>query len=105
MNGSCTNRRKGDGRAVFSHYAGWGQQALHRFLGMFALSLLNRQARTLFLARDFFASSPSTTPQHARASPSPAFSIQSRVPFLPPMRGPSLPLPCAEGRRLERGKK
>ncbi|MDB5099453.1 MAG: hypothetical protein JWM80_3874, partial [Cyanobacteria bacterium RYN_339] len=47
-----------DTEVLLVAYRAWGEAALSRFVGMFAFALLDREANTLFLARDFFGIKP-----------------------------------------------
>jgi asparagine synthase (glutamine-hydrolysing) len=47
-----------DTEVVLAAFAEWGHQALTRFVGMFALAILDVRERRLFLARDFFGIKP-----------------------------------------------
>ncbi|MGB8260302.1 MAG: asparagine synthase (glutamine-hydrolyzing) [Terracidiphilus sp.] len=47
-----------DTEVLLSAIAQWGAGALRRFIGMFALALLDTERRTLLLARDFFGIKP-----------------------------------------------
>lgn len=53
-----TFRSHSDTEVLLAAYAHWGSQALQRLVGMFACGILDTQARTLFLARDFFGIKP-----------------------------------------------
>lgn len=47
-----------DTEVILAAYAAWGRHALTRLTGMFAFAVLDLQARTLLLARDFFGIKP-----------------------------------------------
>ncbi|MBX6423456.1 asparagine synthase (glutamine-hydrolyzing) [Thermosulfurimonas sp. F29] len=47
-----------DTEVVLRAYALWGPEALNRFVGMFALAILDTKRRAVFLARDFFGIKP-----------------------------------------------
>lgn len=47
-----------DTEVLLASYAQWGKRALLRFVGMFALAILDTKERTLLLARDFFGIKP-----------------------------------------------
>jgi len=49
---------QGDGEVILHAYAEWGTDCLHRFVGMFAFALYDRQWRRLWLARDHFGVKP-----------------------------------------------
>lgn len=51
-------RSRTDSEVVLLALAEWGEQALHRFNGMFALACWDRQERKLFLARDRYGIKP-----------------------------------------------
>jgi asparagine synthase (glutamine-hydrolysing) len=53
-----TFRSQSDTEVLLTAYTHWGRQALRRLVGMFAFCILDTQARTLFLARDFFGIKP-----------------------------------------------
>jgi asparagine synthase (glutamine-hydrolysing) len=53
-----TFRSTSDSEVVLAAYAEWGAAALKRFVGMFALAILDTFTRTMFLARDFFGIKP-----------------------------------------------
>lgn len=48
----------GDTEVLLHAYVEWGPRALNRLVGMFSFCILDRQQRTLFLARDFFGIKP-----------------------------------------------
>lgn len=47
-----------DSEVLLLAYAEWGRVALTRLIGMFAFAVLDTEARTVFLARDFFGIKP-----------------------------------------------
>ncbi|WP_431237367.1 asparagine synthase (glutamine-hydrolyzing) [Mycolicibacterium aichiense] len=47
-----TFRSHSDTEVILASYAQWGVKALHRFNGMFAIAIWDREDRQLFLARD-----------------------------------------------------
>jgi asparagine synthase (glutamine-hydrolysing) len=47
-----------DTEVILAAYATWGAQCLHRFNGMFAFAIYDREAGELFLARDRFGIKP-----------------------------------------------
>ncbi len=47
-----------DTEVVLAAYRRWGASCLHRFVGMFAFAIYDRDKRTLFLARDPFGIKP-----------------------------------------------
>ncbi len=47
-----------DTEVVLYAYTAWGAQALQKFIGMFALAILDTQKRKVFLARDCFGIKP-----------------------------------------------
>ena len=49
---------RSDTEVILAAYAEWGEQCLARFNGMWGLAILDRQRRTLFLARDRFGIKP-----------------------------------------------
>ena len=49
---------RSDTEVILAAYAQWGEQCLARFNGMWGLAILDRQRRTLFLARDRFGIKP-----------------------------------------------
>lgn len=51
-------RTETDTEVVLAAYAQWGEACLHRFNGMWAFALWDRQDRTLLLARDRFGVKP-----------------------------------------------
>jgi asparagine synthase (glutamine-hydrolysing) len=51
-------RSTSDTEVVLNAYAHWGAAAFTRFVGMFALAILDRRRRTLLLARDAFGIKP-----------------------------------------------
>jgi asparagine synthase (glutamine-hydrolysing) len=51
-------RSRGDTEVVLYALAEWGEQALERFNGMFALALWDRDTKTLLLARDRYGIKP-----------------------------------------------
>ena len=51
-------RTQSDTEVVLGAYAAWGAACLDRFRGMFALAIWDRQAKTLFAARDLFGEKP-----------------------------------------------
>ncbi|MDQ3248894.1 MAG: asparagine synthetase B, partial [Chloroflexota bacterium] len=51
-------RSGSDTEVILAAYAQWGAAMLNRFVGMFAFAILDRQAKTLLLARDFFGIKP-----------------------------------------------
>jgi asparagine synthase (glutamine-hydrolysing) len=51
-------RSRTDSEVVLYALAEWGEKALNRFNGMFALALWDRKGRTLFLARDRYGIKP-----------------------------------------------
>ena len=51
-------RSHSDTEVLIAAYAEWGAGAFARFIGMFALALLDTQRRTVILARDFFGIKP-----------------------------------------------
>lgn len=51
-------RSHSDTEVLLAAYSEWGRAALPKLVGMFALAILDTQARTLFLARDFFGIKP-----------------------------------------------
>lgn len=53
-----TFRSHSDTEVLLTAYAHWGAQALTRLVGMFACGILDTQARTLCLARDYFGIKP-----------------------------------------------
>jgi asparagine synthase (glutamine-hydrolysing) len=53
-----TFRSRSDTEVLLAAYANWGEKALTRLIGMFALAVLDIRDRTLFLARDFFGIKP-----------------------------------------------
>jgi asparagine synthase (glutamine-hydrolysing) len=54
----CTFRSQSDTEVLLQALRCWGPSALRRLVGMFALAVLDRQQRILFLARDFFGIKP-----------------------------------------------
>ncbi|MBM3222730.1 MAG: asparagine synthase (glutamine-hydrolyzing) [Candidatus Tectomicrobia bacterium] len=53
-----TFRSHSDSEVLLRAYAHWGVQMLSRLVGMFAFAVLDTQARTLILVRDFFGIKP-----------------------------------------------
>jgi asparagine synthase (glutamine-hydrolysing) len=51
-------RSQSDTEVLLTAYAHWGPCALKRLIGMFALAILDAQARRTFLAREFFGIKP-----------------------------------------------
>jgi asparagine synthase (glutamine-hydrolysing) len=51
-------RTTSDSEVLIAAFAQWGAEALSRFVGMFAVVLLDRQTRELFVARDPFGIKP-----------------------------------------------
>jgi asparagine synthase (glutamine-hydrolysing) len=51
-------RSRSDTEVLLEAYAEWGTAALERFTGMFAFAILDRERRTLLLARDVFGIKP-----------------------------------------------
>ena len=51
-------RSRSDTEVLLAAYVQWGREALNRLVGMFALAILDIEARKLFLARDFFGIKP-----------------------------------------------
>jgi asparagine synthase (glutamine-hydrolysing) len=49
---------RSDTEVLLRAYCQWGRAVLTRLVGMFAFAVLDTQARTLFLARDFFGIKP-----------------------------------------------
>ena len=47
-----------DTEVLLAAYSQWGRRALERLIGMFAFAILDVEARTLLLARDFFGIKP-----------------------------------------------
>ncbi|MGY6560930.1 MAG: asparagine synthase (glutamine-hydrolyzing) [Luteibaculaceae bacterium] len=48
----CTFLTQTDTEVVLQAYQFWGEKCLHRFNGMFAFAIYNRQTKTIFAARD-----------------------------------------------------
>lgn len=51
-------RSRSDTEVLLAAYAKWGYEAFRRFVGMFAVAILDTQRRTVLLARDFFGIKP-----------------------------------------------
>ncbi|HKB06494.1 MAG TPA: asparagine synthase (glutamine-hydrolyzing) [Gemmataceae bacterium] len=75
-----TFRSQSDTEVLLWAYARWGQACLPRLVGMFALAILDRDRRRLFLARDFFGIKPL---YYAR--PAGGFAFASEVKALRPL--------------------
>lgn len=60
-------RSETDSEVVLRAYEHWGRECVNRFNGMFALAILDKQAREIFFARDRYGIKPlyyTTTPTH-----------------------------------------
>jgi asparagine synthase (glutamine-hydrolysing) len=51
-------RTTSDTEVLIAAFASWGEKALARFVGMYALAMLDRERREMFLARDPFGIKP-----------------------------------------------
>jgi asparagine synthase (glutamine-hydrolysing) len=51
-------RSQGDTEVLLNAYRHWGPDCLHRFNGMFAFAIFDRQEKTIFAARDRFGVKP-----------------------------------------------
>jgi asparagine synthase (glutamine-hydrolysing) len=51
-------RTRSDTEVLLAAWAAWGANALHRFVGMFAFVLVDRETQTLFAARDGYGIKP-----------------------------------------------
>lgn len=58
MEAGCRFHSRGDAEVVLNALATWGQEALVRFNGMFALAYLDRTRREILLARDRYGIKP-----------------------------------------------
>lgn len=54
----CQFHSQSDTEVMLQAYAKWGEAALHRFNGMFAFAIWDRERRELFLARDRYGVKP-----------------------------------------------
>jgi asparagine synthase (glutamine-hydrolysing) len=76
----CAFRSHSDTEVLLQAYARWGTACLPRLVGMFALAIIDRDRRRLFLARDFFGIKPL---YHAR--PGGGFAFASEIKALRPV--------------------
>ncbi len=77
-------RSHGDTEVLLHAFAEWGPACLRRLVGMFAFALLDRQARKMILARDFFGIKPLYFTQQGRH-----FAFASEVKALLKLHGVS----------------
>jgi len=56
--GGCTFQTSGDTEVTLEAYKRWGPSCFERFVGMWAVAILDRRARTLTLSRDRFGIKP-----------------------------------------------
>lgn len=66
---------KTDTEVVLQAYACWGASCLHRFNGMFAFAIVDRQEKTIFAARDRFG----VKPLYMWESPSGTVALASEI--------------------------
>jgi asparagine synthase (glutamine-hydrolysing) len=76
----CSFRSHSDTEVLLTAYTRWGRACLVRLVGMFALAILDRDCKRLFLARDFFGIKPL---YYVR--PAGGFAFASEIKALRPM--------------------
>jgi len=76
-----------DTEVVLNAYAAWGVNALRKFVGMFALAILDTEQQVLFLARDFFGIKPLYYAPLSRHALAFASEIKALLPLLPKIQG------------------